>query len=518
MEWEKRSVSLLQKISMSFILMSVSVNSLANTIEQDIVNKSVRAYGGQTLLGLKNLTYTDTIKHFFSMQSGHQMQGAMTSHLNEHQIETQIDFVNTQIEFKRLTNRLVGNHGAENMTSTHRLFAKGKGYAIDHCTKTYQPSSRINFDSADIGYSQMLDTLIIKNLANNLDQVKWKDTAMIQGEPHHVLSVIDGEKSQYTIFLNQDSGLLTRMLKKSGGQLRHYDFRAHKKKQGITWAAQMYVSIDKQPLYLTDSKDISFNESPRQYQLPTELTQKQVDQPINSQALTIEKVADGVYFVGQDWGYSLFIDIGEYYISMGAWHFEDSDKPYQRSLALLRQETGHNKPIKQHIVTHHHTDHMAGLKGIVNSGTRLVIHQPDVDSVKTHLDETSGLALSDNQIIAVSLQAQTITSLIDKKVMLFDLPTSHASHNLMVYLPEQKILFSEDIFGSSDQNHFDAPNSWPTLDTYQRLKKLHEKINQLNLDVEQFVSSHHKRVLSKTEIKQALSISCPASQQLKLLH
>ena len=78
--------SLLKVLVIPFTL-SFSPFLYAGEKEDAIIDFSVKAYGGEKLLNLKNLKYTDTIKHFFSHQSGHALVGATSQHLNQIQLE-----------------------------------------------------------------------------------------------------------------------------------------------------------------------------------------------------------------------------------------------------------------------------------------------------------------------------------------------------------------------------------------------------------------------------------------------
>ena len=491
----------------SAILLTVfSQNGFTGELENRLIQQTISAYGGDKLSQLKNLKFTDNMLHFFAMQSGHSQQGPMTTHLNKYQIETIIDFENQRKNFKRVTNRLVGNHGSDSVTTTHQIFDGTAGYSLDQCLQNYRGLDWINFNNADAGYTQMLDTLIIKQLENAKDNSQHTDVAYIEGQAHDVLTINSGTKQQYTLYINQQTHYLTRMLKMRGQTLRSYDFLNHQQTQGITWAKQMVVSTDKTPIYYTDERNISVNlTEPLNFKLPSNYQATVPTRFFDSSKLTIRKLADNIYFVGQNWGYTLFIDVGDHYISIGAWQESPSSKAWQRGLELLNKTTGTNKPVGKHIVTHHHTDHMAGLNDIVSQGTSLVVHTPDIPAVKQHLQQN----LANDTIIPVGGKSY----LAGGKIMLFDLPTSHASHNLMLYLPEHGILFTEDIFGSSYQADLESPNSWPSLDTYQRLDKLVTKINKLDLNVEQYVSSHHGRILSQNDIDKAQTLICPAQNK-----
>jgi glyoxylase-like metal-dependent hydrolase (beta-lactamase superfamily II) len=492
---------------MVLVLSQFSPMLFAGEKENQIIEKTLNAYGGKKLLQLQSLRYTDNIQHFFEMQSGHALQGPMSAHLNNYKIEVTLDLANSRSEFKRAATRKVGNHGSENQTTTHRIFDGNQGYSVDHYLQNYQLRDNINYNNTDIGYSQMLDTLIIKQLAQEKNNSQWTDTAVIQGQVHDVLTINSGTDAEYSLYLNQDNGYLTRMLKKRGQQLRSYDFLDHQQTQGITWAKQMFVSTGSQPTYYTNSRKLSVNlEENLTFNLPPTYQKQGQAQYFDASPLTIRQLAQGVYFVGQNWGYTLFIDAGDHYISAGAWGPENNSKAWQQGLALLNKTTGNNKKVTQHIVTHHHTDHMSALNNIVELGIKLIMPSSVIPAVNAHLQQK----LTDKQIVSVTEN----TTLANGKVVLIDVPTSHASHNLVIYLPEHKLLFSEDIFGSSYQSDLESPNSWPSLDTYQRLKKLTNKLKQLNLPVQHYVSSHHGRVLSQKDINKALSISNTTQEEL----
>ncbi len=507
MDYKKTIFQQLKLATSTLLLLSFSSGLLAGEKENRVINKAIQAYGGEKLIQLKAVKYTDNIQHFFKMQSGHSAQGPMTMHMNKKQLEVTLDLTNKHKTFKQTTTRLVGNHGHENLTTIHRTVFEGKSYVIDHALKQYQIAKSINYQNADFGFSQLLDPLIIKQLDKDRDNTRWIDIAIIQGKPHDVLIVNKDTETEYSLYLNQENGYLTRMVKKQGQQIRSYDFLNHKQVQGITWANELFVSTNEQAVYHTDSRVLSFDlVKGDDFSIPSGYELRKNLKAVDVSEFTIRELAKNVYFVGQGWGYSLFIDVGEYYISAGAWHYENNSDVWKKSLELLKKTTSIDKPVTQHIVTHHHTDHMSGLRDVVKQGVDLVIHPLNIKAVNEHLAQT----LDNNRFVPIKESG----FLADDKVMLFDVPTSHASHNLVIYLPEHKLLFTEDMFGSSYQTEFDSPNGWPNLDTYQRLSKLTDKINHLGLEVNQYVSSHHGRILNQAEIDQALMLNRPGKDEL----
>lgn len=497
------------------ILILVSINFslalIAGEREDRIIDKAVQAYGGDKLTKLRSLTLTDKMSHYSQWQSGHALQGPMITYLSEHQIELTVDLLKQRKVFKQATTRLVASHGSSLPTVTHRVFVDGKGYTIDHALQQYQAAKSINYDNTDMGNSQLLDPLIIRQLNQDRSSSEWTDVAYIQGEAHDVLKVNSGSSKAYTVYLNQKSGYLTRVLKKRGSKLHNYDFLEHGQSQGITWAKELLVSTANKPVYHTDSRKISFNSAEeRKFNIPSIYKVRPKTQAVDVSQLTLRQLAKGVYFVGQDWAYTLFIDAGEYYISAGAWGMDSKSNTWQKGLDLLRQKTGSDKPVAQHIVTHHHNDHMMGLSNVLKQGANLVIHPADIPSVISFVREHLPKPLSNDRFVPVAENSH----LANGQVMLIDVPNSHANHNLVIYLPKHKILFTEDMFGSSFKTAFHSPSSWPSLDTYHRLDVLINKVEQLELEVEQYVSSHHARILSQSEIDEALMLSRPSKDTL----
>lgn len=489
MGYQKSYFQQLKLGAFALLLLNFSSALFAGEKENNIINNAVEAYGGDKLIKLQSLKFTDKINHYSPWQSGHSAQGPMAMYLNRRQMELSIDLLKKRKVFKEVTTRLIGGHTTDTPTVAHRIFTGGKGFEIDHALQEYQPVKHLNYNNVDSGNSQLLDPIIISQLYMNKDSVQWIDTANIQGQAHDVLIVNAGTKQEYTLYISQKSGYLTRMLKNRGKEIHSYDFLSHRQTQGITWAKELFVSTVKQPIYHTNERKLSFNFiQNHQFNIPLTYKQQAKKQYFNVSQLTIRQVAKDVYFVGKDWGYTLFIDAGDHYISVGAWGEKDDSPAWQQGLDLLRKTTGNNKPVTQHVVSHHHTDHMSGLRNIVEQGTNLIIHPTNITAVNAYLKQP----LASSRFLPV----EATSYLADGKVMLFDVPNGHASHNLVLYLPEHKLLLTEDMFGSSYQTEFESTVGWPNIDIYYRLEVLTNAIKQQGLEVEQYLSTHHGRILN----------------------
>ena len=491
------------------ISMLFCVSLHASERKELAIERAINAYGGDHLLGLKRLHYRDLLLHFFEHQSGHNLQGPSSQHLNQIRLEVRLDFASQRGELKRQTELLVGYHDSHNVTATHRIYQDGKGYNIDHFLQTFQVSKRFDIDNVDLGYSQMLDPLIVRKLASERTQALWVDSAFIQGKAHDVLIVNQGKNDEYTVYIDRATGMLSRMLQQRGSIIRTYDFLEHQIQSIIPWAKRFMVSANGSPIYHSNSRELRTGDGLEvAFRVPAHYQKAEPVEPYNVSNMTIRALANGVYFVGKEWGYTLFVDAGDYYVSAGAWGMEQRSDDWLKALELLYQTTAEFKPVKLHLVSHHHTDHMSELHDVLDHGARILSHSTDVNSIKSFLSER---AVADQQFVEFSPNM----TIANDRVLILDVPSSQASHNLVMYLPKEKILFSEDMFGSSLQTGHHSPRAWPHMDTYQRLHRLQTSLQEQRIEPHQYLSSHHGRVLSHGEIEEAMEVSLPSSEVIE---
>ncbi|AZZ99444.1 MBL fold metallo-hydrolase [Pseudoalteromonas sp. R3] len=488
-------------------MMGICPLSHAQSRQAQIIERSVQAYGGEHLLTMPGLIVNERLSHYSQWLSGDARQGSMVTYLSELQNDYHIDFAGKRKVFKQANSRRVGSHGSDAPEVIHRLFISDQGTGVDHALQRYQPSSRITFDNTTLGFEAMLDTLLIRKLAQHKQASQWLGEAYIAGVPHDVITapLDNNPDTKHTLYLNQQSGLLSRMMTEQQGHKRFYDFMAHRTTQAVRWSSEVLVSTAKGPQYHSKSRTVKVaRPAERAFHIPAGYQQAPEIKPFDVSKLTVRTLADGVYFVGQDWGYTLFIDAGEYLVSAGTWQMNEQAGAWAKALAELRQSKALDKPVKYHIVTHHHIDHLRGLADTVAEHTTLLVHPADKSAV---IDELGA------QVKIESIPASY--TLAGGKIRLLDVPNSHAAHNLVVYLPGSQILLTEDMFGSSFEDALHSPARWPDLDTYYRLDALVDRLTQQGITVAQYVSSHHGRVLTQADIDRAMAM--PRTERAVLL-
>jgi glyoxylase-like metal-dependent hydrolase (beta-lactamase superfamily II) len=112
-----------------------------------------------------------------------------------------------------------------------------------------------------------------------------------------------------------------------------------------------------------------------------------------------------------------------------------------------------NKPITHVLATHHHSDHVAGLRSFVAEGTKVVVHE----SVASFYQELfrapstvrpDALAKKPTAATLVTVPIGSPLRIEDTAhpVVAYHLPNGHAADMLLFYLPNEKIAFSSDLF------------------------------------------------------------------------
>lgn len=151
------------------------------------------------------------------------------------------------------------------------------------------------------------------------------------------------------------------------------------------------------------------------------------------------------------------------------------------------------KPIKRMIATHHHMDHVGGLRTVVAAGIPIVVGEESVKFYKKKVFRASCTILPDAltanpvdpQITSIEKGGKLLLDDPNNPIMAYRIETSHAVDMIIVFLPKQGILFNSDLYNSR----------LPGLPLVGRaesiaITELKNAIDELNLDVKFFAGGH----------------------------
>jgi glyoxylase-like metal-dependent hydrolase (beta-lactamase superfamily II) len=213
-----------------------------------------------------------------------------------------------------------------------------------------------------------------------------------------------------------------------------------------------------------------------------------------------QKMADGVYYLTGGTHHSLAIEMADHIVVV------DTPNNEARAAAVLAKakELIPNKPIRFVVTSHHHWDHLGGIRTAIDEGATIVTHQSNKAFLERvaktpHTIAPDRLAASKK---AVKIQTVGDTGRLTDGKRVIELHRlagyEHTGDMLVVYLPAEKILGEPDAFTPPGQAGTALiPPAVPSA------KALNDNIKRLKLNVETITPFHGNRTTTVAELEKA---------------
>ncbi len=469
-------------MALAYFLTISTSGVYAGESEDKLIDKIVAAYGGDKLLSAKSLNFKEQGKNFLRGQS----TSPEKTDILGYSASLNIDYENKRKSFRQAS-------GSNALIFLKEQFFDGeKGYQIDHIDKSVSIDASVKYDNFANFFSYKVDTILVQMINQARDSAALKEQVLYRGKVHHKISFKSKGYPELTLFIDPTSGLISQMTRayNQTGKLRVYEFSNYKQQDAVYYASNTYYTSQGLPVSMTTSRSLVINnQSDAVYQTPKGYGASKDE--IDSAKMNVKKLADGVYHAGQGWGFSIFVDMGEYFVASGSYH------QLTQRFTAMKAYSGIDKPLKYQVVTHHHQDHQRGLKEAAKLGVKFITVQQHVAKIR----EQTQQALGDDRFLLVD----GLGSFFENRLQVIDVETSHSQHNLISYFRETKIAFSADHFYSRQKSG--APKGDPDL------KRIRDKLAAHHLDVDHFAAAHSPRLLSADDLQQAIlqmqPVSCP---------
>ena len=223
--------------------------------------------------------------------------------------------------------------------------------------------------------------------------------------------------------------------------------------------------------------------------------------------VNVQKMTDGVFYLTGGTHHSLLVEESNYLVLV------DTPNNEARAAAVIAKakETVPNKPIRFIVTSHHHWDHLGGIRTAMAEGSTIVTHISNKAFLERvaktpHTIAPDKMAMSPKPLKLQTVQA--LGNLGDRIPIELHLLTGyeHTGDMLVVYLPKQKILAEPDAFTPP------AMAGTPLVVTaVPYAAALYDNIQRLKLDVQTIAPFHGARTTDVAEVARAAGKSAAAA-------
>jgi glyoxylase-like metal-dependent hydrolase (beta-lactamase superfamily II) len=211
-----------------------------------------------------------------------------------------------------------------------------------------------------------------------------------------------------------------------------------------------------------------------------------------------QKVSDGVWYLTGGTHHSVAIEFKDYTALVECPLNDD------RALAVIDavKKAIPNKPIRYVVNTHHHFDHLGGVRACVAEGATILTsteNKPYYEKLWAlpHTIKPDRLAKAPKKPVIETIADKRVLTDGTETLELYRLQgTNHADTMLIGYLPKAKVLIEADVYNP-------APPNAPPGPVVRESVNLYQQITRLNLDVQQ-ITPLHGRLVTIADLKKAI--------------
>ncbi|MEL7297396.1 MAG: MBL fold metallo-hydrolase [Pseudomonadota bacterium] len=447
-----------------------------------IVAKLVEAYGGAAILDqLDSLTVAHS-NEFVAIENSRKPEppwdtsagiGKTVIDLNDHQFA-------------------VINKGSGSGYEYHNavMVNGSNSFDIDYRAGVARPVVEPDFDRSAGPFIRVTPVLLVQQLREHARTAHYLGVSTFDERPHYVIRFAMATGPAISLYVDKETQLISHSERLIDGYgLIEYDFSDYEVVDGIPFNRTFVLhqagdlSMKRRNITITVNEPIEG--------LLTVDANLEIAAPVPPDPMTRQELAEGVYLIGGDGNYGLFVEMNDHVIAVsGVSGLNDR-------LQQLSQVT--NKPVRYGVLTHHHSEHISSTPDYVAVGATVVAPAAH----KKVVAET----VIDGDINIKAVKAKLDLSDSSRNVVVIDIgPTPHTEHLLVTWLPDEQILFAGD--------HFSVPVSGPIPPAIETTHQFAGALARLNLDAKLIISSHSPRPATMDDLQLALE-TLPAGERLR---
>ena len=368
----------------------------------------------------------------------------------------------------------------------------GKGNAYDNRAKTVTPIPAEQATQQQfIQYHRRLPNLILRQALDRTNSLRYLGEDQFEGRKHEVVTFVMPDTQQVALYVDAATGLVSKyelifVDSLTGVEASEIIFGDYQKVGAYQvprrWTNRQ-VGEDQTRYTVRAEFNPAIGDGDFRVDAPGYVTVKPV--PTNLEE-KVDKLADGVYVIqnvaGQNQN-SLAVGFADHVAVVEAPGSSDgADSVIKRIKELFP-----GKPIRYVAMTHHHGDHIGGMRSFIAEGATVVTTAANRPVIETMAAAQQADRLSRNPRKPEFLLVQGGKRVLEdstRRLELIDIgPNPHAREMVIAWLPKEKVVFQGDLFFVPNN---DAPFGPPQTSTASFASKLKE----LKLPVERIASVH----------------------------
>lgn len=370
--------------------------------------------------------------------------------------------------------------------------ADGTGATWDNRARTVTPipadqSSQQQF----VQYQRRLPNLLLRSALDRLTSLRYLGEDTFEGRRHDVVTFVMPDTQQVALYVDAATGLVSK-----------YELLFVDSLEGIEGSEIVFGDYHKVGDYQVPRRwsNRQLGEDQTRYTVEAEFNPAVTDESFRVSATgyaetkpvpttleaKVEKLAEGVYLIqnvaGQNQN-TMAVEFADFVAAVEAPGSSDgADAVIKRIHGLVP-----GKPIRYVAMTHHHGDHIGGMRSFIAEGATVVTTAENRPVIESMASTDQGDSLSRRPRKPEFLLLENGRRAIEdgaRRLELIDIgPNPHARQMVIAWLPREKIVFQGDLFFVPNN---DAPFGPPQPSTASFAKKLRE----LGLPAEKIAAVH----------------------------
>jgi glyoxylase-like metal-dependent hydrolase (beta-lactamase superfamily II) len=370
--------------------------------------------------------------------------------------------------------------------------AAGSGSAFDHRAKTVTPIPAEQATQQQfIQYHRRLPTLLLRSALDRTNSLRYLGEDDFEGRRHDVVTFVMPDTQQVALYVDAATGLVSK-----------YELIFVDSLEGVEASEIVFGDYQKVGNYQVPRRwsNRQLGEDQTRYTVQAEFNPSVTDDsfkvsapgyaevkpvPTNLEE-NVERLADGVYVIqnvaGQNQN-TLAVGFADHVVAVEAPGSSDgADAVIKRIHELFP-----GKPIRYVAMTHHHGDHIGGMRSFIAEGATVVTtaaNRPVIEAMAAS-NQNDRLGREPRKPAFLLLEnGRRMLKDGTRQVELIDIgPNPHAKEMVIAWLPGEKVVFQGDLFFVPNN---DAPFGPPQSSTASFAQKMRE----LGLAAEKIAAVH----------------------------